>query len=124
MPCVVENNSGRGTQLRLAILSCLLLLAACSTPKPLLPPANPPLPLAVNNGHGSQYGNYAAKEDGEMRLPTGERCVIFNWDRPLTPNLAIRLRSASCESKERPGFMTCIELSREVIPLSESNVTD
>jgi len=96
-----------------------LLLTACTTSTPPID-----LPLAVNNGRGSQYGNYAAQPDGEMRGPDGERCVIFNWDRPLTKDLAIRLRSASCESKEYPGRMVCHEISRTVIPLSESNLLD
>jgi hypothetical protein len=82
------------------------------------------LPLSVGNGMGSQNGNYVAQLDGEMRGPDGERCVIFNWDRPLTKDLAIRLRSASCESKERPDKMVCREISRTLIPLSESNVRD
>jgi hypothetical protein len=80
--------------------------------------------MSVGNGVGSQYGNYAAQMDGEMRGPSGERCVIFNWDRPLTKGFAIRLRSASCESKERPGWMVCTEISRTVIPISESNLKD
>jgi hypothetical protein len=80
------------------------------------------LPLSVGNGHGSEYGNYAAQMDGEMRGPSGERCVIFNWDRPLTKDLALRLQSASCESTERPGWMVSKELSRTVIPISESNL--
>jgi hypothetical protein len=80
--------------------------------------------MSVGNGVGSQYGNYAAQMDGEMRGPSGERCVIFNWDRPLTKDFVIRLRSASCESKERPGWMVCTEISRTIIPMSESNLKD
>lgn len=57
-----------------------------------------------------------------MRGPAGERCVIVDWDRPLTKDLAVRLRSASCESKERPGWMVAREISRTIIPLSESNL--
>ena len=79
-------------------------------------------PLSIGNGVGSQYGNYAAQAAGEMRGPSGERCVIFNWDRPLTKDLAVRLRSASCHSKERPGRMVATELSRTIIPISKSNL--
>ena len=61
---------------------------------------------------------------GEMRGPAGERCVLFHWDRPLSKDLAIRYTSASCESRERPGWMTCREISRAVIPLSESYLKD
>lgn len=100
-----------------------LAMAACSAaPTASPPPLPPPLPPSIGNGTGSQYGNYAAKEDGEMRDASGARCVIFNWDRPLTKDLALRLRSASCESPDRPGWMIARELSRTVIPLSQSNL--
>ncbi len=79
-------------------------------------------PLTVGNGLGSQFGNYAAQIDGETRGPSGEHCVVFDWDRPLTDRLAVRLRSASCESKERPGRMVATELSRTIIPISKSNL--
>jgi hypothetical protein len=62
--------------------------------------------------------------DGEMRGPAGERCVVFNWDRPLSKDLAIRLCSESCDSKERPGRMVAREISRVVIPIVESNLRD
>jgi hypothetical protein len=81
-------------------------------------------PLSFGNGLGSEYGNYAAQIDGEMRGPSGERCVIFNWDRPLTKDLIVRLRSASCESKAHPHWMECMEISRTVLPMSESNLKD
>jgi hypothetical protein len=108
--------------MRLVVACCsasiALALSGCSS----TPAAN--LPMSVGNGVGSQYGNYAAQMDGEMRGPSGERCVIFNWDRPLTKDLAVRLRSASCESQERPGWMVAREISRTVIPMSESNLKD
>src|SRR5256885_14968310 len=106
--------------MRLAVACCAVstafALSACSS----TPVAN--LPMSVGNGVGSQYGNYAEQMDGEMRGPSGERCVIFNWDRPLTKDLALRLRSASCESSERPGWMVSTEISRTVIPISASNL--
>jgi hypothetical protein len=110
--------------MRLAIVCCMistmLVLAGCSSRSaPVVDP-----PFSVGNGVGSQYGNYAAQMDGEMRGASGEDCVIFNRDRPLTKDLATRLRSASCESKEQPGRMVSTELSRTVIPLSESNLKD
>jgi hypothetical protein len=99
-------------------VSTALALSGCSaTPVAGLPPN-------VGNGLGSQYGNYAAQTDGEMLGPSGERCIIFNWDRPFTKDLAIRFRSASCESRERPGWMVGTELSRLLIPMSESNLKD
>ena len=81
----------------------------------------PPSPMMIDNGTGSQHGNHAARMDGEMRGPSGERCVVFNWDRPLSKDFALRLRSASCESATHPGRMTCIELERSLIPLADSH---
>jgi hypothetical protein len=108
--------------MRLVVACCsvsiALALSGCSS----TPAVN--LPLSVDNGVGSQYGNYAEQMDGEMRDSSGELCVIFNWDRPLTKDLAIRIRSASCESKERPGSMISTEISRTVIPMSASNLKD
>jgi hypothetical protein len=109
--------------MRLLVACCILsTLAACSSGEQPAPTAT--LPPSVGNGTGSQYGNYAARADGEMRGPSGERCVIFNWDRPLSKGLAVRLRSASCDSLERPGWMVSREISRTVIPISESNLKD
>ena len=109
----------------LAGLSATVALSACSSSKPPPPVPSAPtldLPLAINKGVGSQYGNYVAHEEREMLGEHGERCVIFNWDRPLTSELAIRLKSASCESKDAPGMMTSHEISRTVILITESNL--
>lgn len=92
-------------------------LSACSS-------GPPKLPLSVDNGRGSQYGNYVAQEGGETRGPSGERCVIFNWDRPLTATLAVRYTAESCESKARPGLMTCRDIARKVIPIGDSTLTE
>lgn len=114
--------------MKLGVACCSLSIAfalfACSSTRNAgtAPAAN--LPLSVGNGTGSQYGNYVAQMDGEMNGPAGERCVLFNWDRPLTKDLVVRLRSASCESMERPGWMVGREISRTVIPISESNLKD
>ena len=111
--------------MRLAVACCsvLLALAGCASP-PATDPRGPDLPLAVGGGAGSQYGNYAATIGGEMRGPSGEHCVVFNWDRPLARGLALRLRSASCDSRERPGWRVAVEISRTVIPRSQSNLKD
>ena len=96
----------------------VLAVAGCGT----APPTGPVLPPAVDNGHGSQFGNYGAQEDGEFTGEHGERCVAFNWDRPIGDGKAIRIRSASCDSAERPGWMVCHDISRTVIPIAESNL--
>ena len=96
-----------------------LAVSACSAT-----PSAPGLPLTVGDGIGSQYGNYAARTDGEMLGPSGERCIVFTWDRPLTADLAFRLRSASCDSTEHPGRMVCTELSRSVIPIGEGRLNN
>lgn len=104
-----------------SIVACcaVLSLCACSIPETS---STASIPVQVGNGIGSQYGNYGAEMDGEMLGSQGERCIIFNWDRPVTKDLAIRLRSASCEAKERPGWMISREISRTLIPMSESNL--
>ncbi|MEQ8816914.1 MAG: hypothetical protein RLO51_13890 [Thalassobaculum sp.] len=113
--------------MRLAVACCSAwmasALAGCAA-APAVHPTPGVLPMSIGNGAGSQHGNYAARPDGETRGPAGERCVIFNWDRPLTGGLAVRLRSMSCESRERPGWMIATQISRTVIPLSQSNLKD
>jgi hypothetical protein len=114
--------------MRLAVMSCagwgragsigLALCGCASAPPPI------PHPLSVQHGLGSEHGNYAAQADAEMRGPDGERCVVFSWDRPLSDGLVVRLRSASCESKEHPGWMTARELSRTIIPMAQSHLPD
>ena len=109
--------------MRLVLVCCsvatALALCDCSS-RARAPSAK--LPLSIAHGSGSEYGNYAAQAGGEMRGPAGERCVIFDWDRPLTNDRAVRVRSQSCESKERPGQMVSTEISRTFIPLSQSNL--
>jgi hypothetical protein len=106
------------------VVACFTVTMALSGCTSAPPPPAPDLPLSVGNGIGSEHGNYAARLDGEMRGPSGERCVIYNWDRPLTKDLAVRLRSSSCDAKERPGWMLAKEISRTVIPIAESNLKD
>jgi len=100
-----------------------LVLSGCSTTPPIASKAID-LPPTVGNGVGSQYGNYGGKMAGETLGSDGERCVLFNWDRPLTKDLALRMVSASCDSKDHPGWMVPREISRTVIPISESNLKD
>lgn len=109
----------------LGTAAVVLALSGCaSSPAPAPALAAPALPPSVGNGVGSQYGNYGARMAGEMTGPAGEHCVVFNWDRPLTRDLAVRYVSASCDSKEHPGMMECRELSHAVIPIAQSNLQD
>jgi hypothetical protein len=108
--------------MRRAVACCAVAMASALSGCASTPAAD--VPMSVDNGAGSQYGNYAAQMGGEMRDPSGERCVVFDWDRPLTKDLALRQRSASCESQERPGGMVSREISRTVIPISQSNLKD
>jgi len=106
-------------------LLAVLALAGCSSTGPQeIPKAVPAVaqPLAVDNGIGSQNGNYAGTVSGERLGPTGEHCTVFTWDRPLTRELAIRFTSESCESPQYPGRMVSRELSRTVIPIGDSSL--
>jgi hypothetical protein len=98
-----------------------LALSACSsTNVPLSPAAQ--LPPDVANGAGSQHGNYEMVPAGETRDAAGDRCYIYNWDRPLNKNYAIRYSSASCESKAHPIWMSTTPYVRSIVPLSQSNL--
>jgi hypothetical protein len=109
--------------MRLAVACCAVSVAAAVAGCAFSGKA-PDLPASVGNGVGSEYGNYAARMDGETRGPSGERCVVYDWDRPIGKGLAIRYRSLSCDAKDRPGWMVCTEVSRTVIPIAESNLRD
>ncbi len=108
------------------VLTGLALSCCGSSPKApqTKAPATPAIPPSVGNGFGSEHGNYAAQMAGETTGTSGERCVLYVWDRPLSKDLALRIRSSSCESQERPGWMISKELSRTVIPMSESSLKE
>lgn len=122
-PRLRGENKHKGQAMRLMLACCslsiALVLSGCASQRTASAPS---LPTTVDNGIGSEYGNYASQRDGETRGPAGERCVIFDWDRPLAKNLAVRARSESCESKDHPGEAVSTELSRTVIPMSESTL--
>ncbi|MFD2232268.1 hypothetical protein [Phaeospirillum tilakii] len=110
-----------------AALALTITLSGCATPEagpapgwgqPAARRAGPP--VAIGNGLGSEFGNYPARPDGVATGANGETCTLFDWDRPLGHDLALRLRSASCEAPGRPGTMVSTELSRAVIPLAAS----
>jgi len=75
--------------------------------------------IYVNNGIGSEFGNSELQDSGETVSPSGERCVVFNQDRPLSKGFALRVKTESCGSASK---MECKELSRTVIPIAESGL--
>jgi hypothetical protein len=110
--------------LRLVLAYCAVALALCGCAS--LPTRKPAaangLPLDVDGGVGSQFGNYEMIQAGETHDAAGNRCVTFNWDRPLNRDFAIRYTSESCEAKEHPVWMNATSFVRAVIPISESNL--
>lgn len=58
---------------------------------------------------------------GETRDAAGNRCTIFNWDRPFNRSYVIRYMSESCDSPEHT-WKTPTPYVRSVIPLSESTL--
>jgi hypothetical protein len=103
---------------RQGVLFLASIAAACAAPE-TTPDTLPP---NVDGGLGSQFGNYAAVQGEDITNADGERCVVWNWDRPISGGQAVRVRSASCPSHERPGRMVAVELDRTVIPLAASNL--
>jgi hypothetical protein len=99
-----------------AVVALASSLVACSDAE-----RSKPLPLAVDGGRGSEFGNYAAVDAGMVTID-GQRCYAWNWDRPISPDLVVRYRSASCPSPQLPGRYVARDLGRSIIPLSESNL--
>ena len=109
------------------ILTALTLLTACSSNHaPPAPPPGPPAPppFYVEGGAGSEHGNFVSREDSETTGPGGVPCVIYVWDRPLTAQTALRLRSQSCEQPAQSGLYIATELERIVIPMASSTLMD
>lgn len=105
------------------ILASPLIVASCTGKQaPPPPPATPAAPFYVGAGRGSEHGNYASHPSGEMTGPEGTHCITYVWDRPVDAHYALRLRSASCESREHPGLYVAHELDRTLIPLAESEI--
>jgi len=102
-----------------------LTLAGCSSFQPSpgvgAPPA-PVIPFDVGNGIGSQFGDYAMLPGGDAKGPAGQHCVVFNWDRPLNKDFAIRYSSLSCDQPDKP-WKTTTPYTITVIPLSQSNLS-
>jgi len=104
---------------RHGVLGLAWLAAACAAPAA---EQRNTLPPSVGGGLGSQFGNYAAVQGEDMTNADGENCTVWNWDRPISGGLAVRVRSASCPSHEHPGRMVAVELDRTIIPLSASSL--
>ena len=106
------------------LLAWPVMLVSCASPSPVpQAPAVPPKPFYIESGLGSERGNYVSvQEDGETRGPGGVRCFTYVWDRPLTPQTALRLRSQSCQDPRNPSLFLAHELERSVIPIAASTL--
>ncbi len=95
-----------------------LLLAGCAD---IPPPGPPPPPTSVDNGQGSEHGNYPTFETGEMHDSPQGPCPVYAWDRPLTGGRqVIRYLSAACPYPGRPGFVRMVDLGSVIIPFTKS----
>jgi len=106
------------SMLKAAAILLLPVLADCAT--------NPPreLPFTVGGGLGSQHGNYAATLSSEVFTDArGDRCAVWNWDRPISASLVLRLRSASCPDIRNPKRMIGVELGAQVVPMAKSGLS-
>jgi len=108
-------------------ISLAMALSGCSSSsvrQPTAPApsaATPVLPPSIGNGIGSQFGNYAGKLGGDAQGPAGQHCVVFNWDRPLNSDFAIRYSSLSCDQVGQE-WKTTTTYTRVVIPISQSHL--
>lgn len=100
----------------LSLIGLVLAVTACAqTP----PPSPPSQPTSINNGLGSQFGNYENYETGgSYQGPTGP-CPIYAWDRPISGGQLIRYLSAACPAPQpgRPDAVRIVDLGRQVITL-------
>jgi hypothetical protein len=110
--------------MKLPVLACAIsvavALSGCAAPpapKPVV--AAPLLPPDIGNGIGSQFGNYGGKLAGDAKGPAGQHCVVFNWDRPLNKDFAIRYSSLSCDQAGKE-WKTTTTYTRSIVPISQS----
>ncbi len=73
--------------------------------------------IYVDNGIGSEFGNNGLQAAGQTVSPSGDRCIVFNQDRPLSKDFALRVVTESCGSASK---MECKEVSRTIIPIAQS----
>ncbi len=101
--------------LNLSLTGLILALTACAqTPAP---PTAPTQPTSIDNGLGSQFGNYENYETGGTHQSPSGPCPIYAWDRPISGGRVIRYLSAACPAPQpgRPDAVRIIDLGRQVI---------
>jgi hypothetical protein len=111
---------GFATSLAVALSGCSSTTSP-GAPAPMPAATAPSLPPDIGNGVGSQFGNYAGHLGGDAQGAAGQHCVIFNWDRPLNKDFAIRYSSLSCDQAGRE-WKTTTTYTRTVIPISQSSL--
>lgn len=102
----------------LSLTGLVLALTACAqTPAPAPPPAPPAQPTSVDNGLGSQFGNYENYETGGTYQSPSGPCPLYAWDRPISGGRIIRYLSAACPTPQpgRPDAARIIDLGRQVL---------
>lgn len=101
----------------LSLIGLILALSACAqTPAP---PTAPTQPTSIDNGLGSQFGNYENYETGSAHQSPSGPCPIYAWDRPISAGRIIRYLSAACPAPQsgRPDAVQIIDLGRVVLPM-------
>ncbi|MGQ3047670.1 MAG: hypothetical protein ACT6Q8_19385 [Niveispirillum sp.] len=99
----------------LSLICLILVLTACAqTPAP---PAPPTQPTSIDNGLGSQFGNYENYETGSTHQSPSGPCPIYAWDRPISGGRVIRYLSAACPAPQpgRPDAVSVIDMGRQVV---------
>jgi hypothetical protein len=102
----------------LTLIGLALVLTTCAQAPP--PVAAPPTqPTSVDNGLGSQFGNYENFETGGSYQGPFGPCPTYAWDRPTSGRRIIRYLSAACPAPQpgRPEAVKIIDLGRLVLSM-------